>query len=149
MTQSIPLSNLESSPGAKFEAIGDEHAGTITGFEERPQTEMDGTPKTFDDGTPRMQWVISLQKEDGTVAALFAKGGKYKAETGTGESMLTAIGLAVRAAEADALDLGGWLRVAHTGTAKTPKGTAKLYTAAYRPPAPPSIPANLFDQAGT
>ena len=146
MTQSIPLANLESSPGAKFEAIGAEHAGIITGFEERPQTELDGTPKTFDDGSPRMQWVISLRKDDDDVVALFAKGGRYKPETGSGESMLAAIGLAVRAAEADALDVGGRLRVVHTGLAKAAKGTAKLYTAEYWPPAPPSIPASLFDK---
>jgi hypothetical protein len=147
MTQSIPLSNLESSPSAKFKEIGDAHAGRITAIEERQQTDMDGAPKTFDDGSPMMQWVISIQKEDGDVVDLYAKGGNYKAESGSGESMSTAIGLALRAAGADEVVVGGELAVQFTGLGEAKKGKAKLYTAQYRPPAPASIPADLFDKS--
>jgi hypothetical protein len=149
MTQSIPLSDLESSPAAKFTEIGDGHKGRITGLAERPQTDINtGAPRTFQDGSPMMQWVISLQKPDGEVVALYAKGGKFRAVTGTGESMLTAIGLAVRAANASGVDVGGELAVVHTGLGEQKPGKAapKLFTASYRPPATASIPADLFDQ---
>lgn len=149
MTQSIPLADLESSPSAQFNAIGDAHAGRITKMEERQQTDKGGNLLTFNDGSPRTLWVISIEKEGGEVVALYAKGGKFKAASGTGESMLGAIGLAVRAAGASGVDVGGQLAVAYTGDGEeTSKGgTPKLYTAQYRPPAPVSIPADLFDKA--
>lgn len=148
MTQSIPLGALESTASAKFTNIGDAHAGRITAIEERQQTEIDNkTPKTFPDGSPMMQWVITIEKEDGETVSLFAKGGKYKAETGTGDSMLNAIGAAVRTAEASGVDVGGELAIKFTGLADAPKGKAKLYTAQYRPPKPASIPADLFDKS--
>lgn len=149
MTTSIPLSDLESNPSAKFTAIGDKHAGRITAIAERQQTNIKGELLTFDDGSPRMQWVISIQKADGDTVSLYAKGGKYVAETGMGESMLTAIGLAVRAAGASAVDVGGELAVAHTGLAKAKPGQspAKLYQAEYRAPTA-SIPAtDLFSDS--
>jgi len=53
----------------------------------------------------------------------------------------------VRAAEASGVDIGGELAVQYTGKADAGAGkTAKLYTAQYRPPAPASIPADLFDK---
>jgi hypothetical protein len=148
MTQSIPLSGLESSPSAKFTNIGDSHAGRITALEERAQTDITtGEPRTFKDGSPRMQWVISIQKHDGEVVALYARGGRFKAATGTGDSMLTAIGLAVRAANASGVDIGGELAVAFTGLGEAlpGKNPAKLFTAQYKPPAPVSVPVDLFD----
>jgi hypothetical protein len=148
MTQSIPLSGLESSPSAKFENFGDSHAGRITALDERPQTDIEtGAPLLFKDGTERKQWVISIEKTDGETVALYARGGKYKAEQGTGEAMLTAIGLAVRAAKASGVDVGGELAVVFTGYGerKPGKNPPRLYTAQYRPPATASIPADLFD----
>jgi hypothetical protein len=149
MTQSIPLSDLESSPSAKFTNIGDSHAGRITNIAERPQTDINtGAPRTFQDGSPMMQWVITIQKQDGEVVALYAKGGKFKAVTGSGESMLTAIGLAVRAANAQAVDVGGELAVQFTGLGEQKPGKAapKLFTAQYKAPAAASIPVDLFSQ---
>jgi hypothetical protein len=148
MTQSIPLSGLESNPSAKFAEIGDSHKGKIVSLDERPQTDIDtGQPLLFKDGTPRKQWVIGLMKPDGETVALYAKGGKFKAETGSGEAMLTAIGLAVRAANASGVDVGGELAIAFTGLGekKIGKAAPKLFTAQYRPPATASIPADLFD----
>ena len=145
MSTSIPLSSLESSPSAKFAAVGDAHAGRITAIEQRQQTDTDGRALTFADGTPRMQWVISVEKPDGEVVALYAKGGKYKATSGTGESMLSAIGAAVRAAGASGVDVGAELAVAFSGTSDLGGGKqAKLYTAQYRAPGPVSVPVDLF-----
>ena len=148
MTTSIPLSDLESSPSAKFDNIGDKYAGKITAIAQRPQTDIDtGVVKTFDDGQPRMVWVITIEDEKGESVALYARGGRYVVATGQGESMLNAIGTAVRAANATAVDIGGYLAVAHSGLAEQKPGrnAAKLYVAQYRPPAGASIPAqDLF-----
>lgn len=147
MTNSIPLSDLESSPSAKFTNIGDSHAGRITAIAERQQTNIAGEALTFKDGTPRMQWVISIEKAGGEVVALYAKGGRYQPVEGTGESMLSAIGTAVRAAGAEAVDVGGELAVAFTGMgeAKPGQSAPKLFTAQYRAAPTASIPAsNLF-----
>jgi hypothetical protein len=148
MTNSIPLARLESSPGAKFTTFGDTYRGRIVALEERQQTDMDNNPRTFKDGTPMMQWVISIEQADGEVVALYARNGNYHPDSGTGEAMLAAIGTAVRAAGAEAVDVGGELAVAYTGTEALSGGkTAKCYTAAYKPPAPAatSIPAaDLF-----
>jgi hypothetical protein len=145
---SIPLSALESGNGAKFNELGDKYAGTITALDRRQQTDMDNQPLTYKDGTPRMQLVITLEQDSGEAVQLYAKGGNYQPDVGSGESMQNAIGTAVRTAGAASLDAGGWLGVAFTGTQNLSAGkTAKLYTAEYRPPAPKvaSIPAaSLF-----
>lgn len=148
MTNSIPLSSLESGTGAKFVDLGDKYAGRITNIEQRQQTEMDGSPKFFKDGTsPMMQYVITLELTDGESVNLFAKLGKYTPSEGKGESMLGAIGTAVREAGASAVDVGGELAVQYTGKAEPAPGKkAKLYTASYRPPTA-SIPAgDLFSE---
>lgn len=145
MTDSIPLSELSSAVAAKFERIGDKYIGRIVGFSERQQTDLKGKPLTFDDGSPRMQWVISIEDEaTGDTKAFYAKGGKFQPAEGTGESMLAAISTAVRAANANSLDVGGRLGIAFTGRAEARPGydQAKLYTAQYEPPPPASIPAS-------
>jgi hypothetical protein len=149
MTNSIPLSNLEPSPSAKFETIGDKHVGRITAMNERQQTNIAGEALTFKDGSPRMQWVITIEKADGDVVSLYAKGGKYKVASGTGESMLSAIGTAVRTAGADAVDVGGELAVAFTGLgeAKPGQSAPKLFQAEYRPPSASIPAADLFSKS--
>jgi hypothetical protein len=143
---SIPLSQLESSTAAKFEQFGDKHAGRIVAIDQRQQTDpKTGQVKTFNDGSPQMQWVITLE-EAGQAVALFAKGGRFTPAKGTGESMLSAIGTAVRTAGAASLDVGGQLAVAFTGESEAKPGLnpAKLYAAQYQPPAPASVPVDLF-----
>jgi hypothetical protein len=146
MTSSLPLSDLESSPSAKFTEIGDKYAGRIVAMNERQQTDINGKLLAFDDGTPRMQWVITIEQASGDNVQLYAKGGNFKAAKGTGNSMLSAIGAAVRAAGAGAVDVGGQLAVQYTGDSVAQPGRfpAKLYTAQYQPPAPASVPLDLF-----
>jgi hypothetical protein len=96
-----------------------------------------------------MQWVITIQPDNGDTVTLYAKGGRFKPATGAGESMLSAIGTAVRAAGAGSLDVGGKLAVAYTGDSAAQPGRfpAKLYTAQYQPPPSgevTSIPSDLF-----
>jgi hypothetical protein len=147
MTNSIPLSDLESSAAAKFTDIGDKHAGRIVAIDHRQQTDpKTGQVKTFASGDPMMQWLISIEKADGDTVALYAKGGKFTAAKGTGDSMANAISAAVRTAGANSLDVGGQLAVAYTGEGEAKPGlnAPKLFTAQYQPPAPASVPVDLF-----
>lgn len=151
MTTSIPLSELGSSPSAKFEKIGDKFVGRIVAMDRRSQTDpVTGAVKTFADGSPRPVLVITIEQADGETVALWARGGNYEPAQGHGESMMAAIGTAIRAAGANSLDEGAMLGVAHTGLGKAngPGMNAPLlFAAQYQPPAQ-SIPADdLF--AGT
>lgn len=148
MTSSIPLSDLESSPSAKFENIGDKCAGRIVALDPRQQTSPEGEALSWPDGSARMLWVITVESTDGDRVNLWAKGGNYKPESGTGESMLTAIGTAVRAAGASGVDVGGELAVAFTGLGekKPGKNAPKLYTAQYRAPQASIPAADLFSK---
>lgn len=146
---SIPLSELGSgAPAAKFANIGDTYVGRITAMAQRQQTDpVTNQVKTFVDGSPRMQWVITIEQANGESVSLWARGGKSKAAKGTGETMLNAIGSAVRAAGASAVDVGGELAVAYTGESEAALGLnpSKLFSAQYRPPSQ-SIPVDLFAQ---
>lgn len=146
MTSSIPLSSMEGGSAAQFKTIGDKHAGRIVAINQRQSTDLvTGQPKTFASGDPMMVWVISIEKPDGDTVDLWARGGKFKPANGTGESMLTAIGAAVRAASAASVDIGGELAVAFTGEGEAKPGMnpPKLYTAGYKPPSA-SVPVDLF-----
>jgi hypothetical protein len=148
-SQSIPLSELESSPSAKFDKHGDKYAGRIVSTAKRQQTDpVTGAVKTFPSGDPMPVLVITIEDQTGERVALWAKGGRFQAVVGSGEAMLNAIGTAVRNAGADALDPGGLLAVAYTGDSAPKPGlnAAKLFTAQYQPPASPaSVPVqDLF-----
>lgn len=135
MSQSIPLSDLQGGASAKFERQGDKYAGRVTSIEQRHQTDpKTGQVQTWADGTPKPVVVISLEQSNGEVVALWAKGGRFSAATGQGESMLNAIGTAVRAAGAASLDVGAQLAVAYTGEGEAKPGlnAPKLYSAQYQ-----------------
>ena len=140
MTQSIPLTDLEGGNAAQFINLGDKHVGTITDFSERQQTKLgEGTPLTFNDGTPRMVHVITIQPLDGSDAVqLWARGGKFEVASGSGTSMGGAIAEAAKKAGVQKLEVGAQLAVAFTGMGVPKPGfnAPKLYTAEYRPPAP-------------
>lgn len=155
MTTSIPLSEFGGSgaPSAKFENFGDKYSGTITNIEKRPQTDpVSGKVKTFDDGQPMTQWVITIEQSNGESVALWAKGGNYEPQQGTGDSMQNAIAAAVEAAGASSVDVGAMLAVAHTGLTKPKPGLnpARLFQAQYkapeRQPAESLSSSDLFDE---
>lgn len=137
---SIPLADLESSKAASFENIGDKYVGVITSIKHQQQTDpATGQVKTFQSGDPMWLYVITIEPTDGSDAvALWAKGGKFTAVQGSGDSMLSAIGKAVREAGASEVTVGGTLAVALTGMGEQKIGQSapKCYTAQYRPPAP-------------
>lgn len=137
MTESIPLSDLESSKAAKFDNPGDKYVGAITAIDHRQQTDpKTNAPKFFQSGDPMMVYVITIKPDDGDAVALFAKGGKFEAVSGSGETMLSAIGTAVRAAGADSVQVGARLGVAFTGLGEQKPGMnpPKLFTAQYEVP---------------
>jgi hypothetical protein len=142
---------MENSAAAKFDNIGDKYVGRITSIDQRQQTDIDGKAKFFASGTPMMLYVITIQPDGaGTEpVALWAKGGRYTPVKGSGESMMSAIGTAAKAAGAGSVDVGGLLGVAFTGEAEKTNplfSAPKLYTAQYQPPAPQtaSVPVDLF-----
>lgn len=131
---------------AKFDALGDKIEGVIISADERPQTDIEtGEIKTWNDGRPIMQWVITLATDlrdadipdDDGHRTVYAKGGKFVAAQGDGTSMMTAIADAVRASGAKSLEEGGTLAVAHTGLGEKKNkaySAPKLYKARYTPP---------------
>jgi len=123
----------ESSPSAKFDAIGTTVGGVITRIgEPMQQTDFSsGKPLTWDDGTPRMQLPVTVQTDlrdpsnplDDGKRTLYVKG-----------EMKKAIGAALRAAGAK-MALGGTLTVTFSGEEPTAGFPKKLYTATYAAPA--------------
>lgn len=146
---SIPLSQLEPQNAASFKSHGDSYQGRITMMSERQQTDTMDRLLFWNDGTPRMQWLITIEQPNGEPTTLYAKGGNFKPLSGSGNSMLAAIANAVKAAGAQSVEVGGELAVAYTGDAEASggKNAAKLYTAQYRAPMSSSaVPVDLFSQ---
>lgn len=147
-TSHIPVGDLENSPSAKWDAgIGTSYAGKIVSLAQRQQTDPNtGQARYFGSGDPMMVWVITIEQANGDRVALWASGGNYKVASGEGTSMLSAIGIAVRNANAAGVDVGADLAVAHTGMGpkEGSKNAPRLFTAQYRPASSvaASIPAN-------
>lgn len=126
---------------AKFANIGDKIDGEIIRTEVTQQTDLaTGEPKTWKDGNPMMQLVVTLQTdqheddEDDGVRRLFAKGSGRNSKTAVG-----AIRAAVQAAGAKTLEVGGRLQMAYTGDGVPSTAgfnPPKEYAARYQPPAP-------------
>lgn len=130
------MSILDSgrAPAAKFPVVGAGVGGRVTEQpQERQQTDFKSRdPLTWPDGSPKMQWVITMQtdrrddEDDDGRRRLFAKG-----------QMLEAIRRAVRDAHAKDIVADGFLTVTYVGDgeladdALTPP---KVYEATYTPP---------------
>lgn len=125
---------------ARFDNIGDTITGKVISTEVRQQTDIsDGKPLTWDDGSPRMQLVVTLQTdakddaEDDGQRAVYVKGSKAPGS----KSMHDAVRSAVQAARAKGLEPGGTLTVTFVGEepSKTRGFSArKLWQAEYRAP---------------
>jgi hypothetical protein len=141
---------------AKFEQIGDTVEGIITHAERTQQTSMETQePLTWPDGQPRMQLVITLQTEqheddnDDGLRRIFAKGGRFEPQEGTGTSMKDAIADAVKKSGSKTLDEGGWLKVGYSGNGKkTNRGYSapKLFRAQYKAPTTSIAAKDLWDE---
>jgi hypothetical protein len=135
---------------AKFEHAGDAVKGEITDIQTKQQTDLDGNPKTWDDGSPMWQVVVTLQTDDREAGDpdddgkrnLYLKGSKKYA------SSAKAVADAVKAAGATRLEVGGTLALKYSGDGEPTKrgfNAPKLYEAAYKAPAPS---ADLSDLLG-
>lgn len=128
--------------GAKSAALkneGDTIRGTIVSTEVRQQTEF-GTnaPKTWDDGSPMMQVVVTLQTDehddddDDGLRRIYLKGGLKSPTT------QRAVADAIRKAGAKGLEIGGTLALKLTGFGEAPRkgfNPPGQYAAKYEPPA--------------
>lgn len=119
---------------SKESKIGDVAKGTITKLDTQQVRDfVTQEPKTYPDGNPIMQIVITLRQEHGEEGRLFCK-----------PAMKEAIRNAVLAAGAEGLEVGGRLAVQYSGDEAPEKAglnPKKLYTAQYEPPKPASISA--------
>jgi hypothetical protein len=122
---------------AKFTNFGDKVSGTIMSFKARQQTDIKGTPKTYDDGNPMMQVVITLltelveDDEDDSLRSVYTKG-----------QMLNAIRTAVVKAGARGLADGGRLVVRYDSDKEPSQrgfSPAKQYSARYELPDPATV----------
>lgn len=125
---------------ATFDGVGDSVTGTVESTEVRQQTDFQsGQPKTWDDGSPVMQLVVSLQTtlrddaDDDGIRKVYVKGSKKPGS----QSLHDAVATAVRQAGAKGLEEGGTLTVTYTGD-EPPKtrgmSPRKLYSATYEAP---------------
>lgn len=128
--------------GAKafqFDNIGDTVSGEIVEMVKRQQTSLStGEKLTWDDGSPRMMLVVTLQTDmvsddDSGERTVYVRGGRFEIAKGKGTSMKDAISEALRSEGLRAPRLGDILSVAYTGDGKGKKGYTppKLYTAGY------------------
>lgn len=122
---------------ATFDSIGVTVGGPIT---EAPtmqqQKDLDtGELKTWQDGNPMMQLVVTVQTtlrepgnlEDEGIRRFYIRGNMQKA-----------VAAGVRAAGASSLEVGGVLAITYTGDGVASKrgfNAPKLYSATYKPPA--------------
>lgn len=126
------------APTFKFDTLGDTVKGMITEVEKRQQTDLKTKElKTWNDGSPMWQYVISLAdgSEEGT--RIFAKG-----------QMLTAIREAVKASPEGKLEVGGQLAVKWDSEGEPPErgfNPPKLYVAQYKAPEPQAASVDADD----
>jgi len=139
----------------KFAAIGDTVKGKVIGGEKRQDTDLQGTPKTWDDGSPIWVYVVDLQTDfrnfeglsdnardrlttDDGVRAVWARGRMWKA-----------IKTVVQAKSGGkGLEPGGTLAVQYTADEASKFGSpAKCYAADYAPPAPAAMGALIAETA--
>lgn len=123
------------APTAKFGHVGDTHRGRIVEMTTRQQKSIKGELLTWDDGSPKMMAVLTIQtderdpsiEDDDGKRRLFVKG-----------DMVRAVREAVRGAGRKMVELGGEVAVQYTGDGQA-RGVGynppKLYRAGYKPPA--------------
>jgi hypothetical protein len=128
-------------PACRFPERGTTWAGEILDMEVRQQRDLDGNPLTWDDGTPRMQLVVTLQTDardpsiddDDGRRRLFVQGG-----------MRSALRDALRRAKVRKPEVGGHITVTYVDDEPPRRrgfSPAKRYRVEYRPPAGPSLAA--------
>lgn len=131
---------MGSSPSVSWKdaPVGTTVKGTILGADVSQQIDLDsGAPKTWDNGDPMMQVVVTLQlderrdAQDDGQRRLYIKG-----------QMLKAVKEAIAAKGRNGLEVGGTLAVQFTGEGEPTKrglNAPKLFRAQYEPPVAASV----------
>ena len=139
-----------SGKAIEFLNMGDTVSGVIVDMKKKQQTDFQtGAPVYWNDGSPKMMLMVSLQTdlqddaEDEGLRNVYLRGGNFTASKGKGASSLVAVKDAVKRSGApDGIQPGGKLTLQYSGEGPAPaKGMnpSKLYTASYQAPAAPSI----------
>lgn len=127
------------APAAKFPTPGTTIKGTISDAIRSQQTDLDGKPKTWDDGNPRMQLVITVQTDerdsslddDDGVRRIFVKG-----------QMLSALKEALKKASVKTIEVGGTIAVQYAKDGDPTKvgfNAPKVYVVQYKIPTTTSL----------
>lgn len=122
------------APAAKFPTPGTTYKGIIESAIVSQQTDLDGNPKTWKDGNPSMQLVVTIATDerdpaiddDDGMRRLFVKG-----------QMLAAVKEALKKAGCKSIDAGGTLAVQYKEDGPVTKAgfnAPKLYVAQYKAP---------------
>lgn len=122
------------APSAKFPTPGTTVKGTIEDAVLSQQTDLDGKPKTWDDGNPRMQVVVTLATDERDASVDDDKGTRRVFIKG---QMLSALKDALKKAGAKNIEVGGTLAVRYTedeASTKTGYNAKKVYVCQYKAP---------------
>ena len=122
------------APAAKFPEPGATIKGTIEDAMVSQQTDLDGKPKTWDDGNPRQQLVVTLATDERDSSLDDDNGSRRVFIKG---AMLTALKDALKKAGAKNIEVGGTLAIKYTedGVPTKPGFNApKLYLCQYKAP---------------
>lgn len=122
------------APGAKFKTLGDTVTGQVLDYEMRQQTDLEtNSLKTWDDGRPMMQLVVTLQTTDRDPSFEDDDGKRRVYIKGL---LQQAVRDAIKAAGGKKLEVGGTLTVRYIGD-EAPKrrgvSGAKIYQAHWQP----------------
>lgn len=133
------------APAAKFVDHGATIKGTITSAELRQQTDLDGKPKTWDDGNPRMQIVVTLATDERDNSIDNDDGSRRVFVRG---EMLKALRAALKQADVKTIEVGGTLAVRYVSDGSPSRAgfnAPKLYNAQYKPPATKGVDLSVDD----
>lgn len=131
-----------TAPSFKFPTPGTTIKGWFLDGDRLPDTDLDGQPRLWADGTPRHVYVLTILTPDGDTVAVWARGRMWQAIR---EAVATGGGWAN----------GGRITITYTGDGEPTKpgyAPPKLFTATWKPPAddwtpppPPPPPATTND----
>lgn len=141
------LFNGGGAPAFKFDAIGASVTGTITEATVRQQRDYaTGEPKTYDDGNPMKEVVLTLAtslrdssiEDDDGARRVFVR-----------SAMLSALRDAVREAGARKPEIGGVVTVTYTGDGEPSRkgfNPPKQFNVSYQPPGEADLDATFVQQ---
>lgn len=150
------LDFLNGSGGGKsfkFPEVGTTHEGTIISAEVKQARDIDGNPKTWDNGDPVWELQIKAQTdehedaEDDGIRTWYCSGGKGEADDGKGLSAQEAVKAALADAGMREVPIGGTLKVRYSGTkapAKRGHNPAKRYQVKFTPAPASTVSAEEF-----